>query len=86
MNKEIVEYFEKLGFSVDWDFTKSGSKWYEFYFDQELLCQIDMGISLEDILKDLSFAKNKTGQESGLDYVISAPEDDFQKFLNLIPV
>jgi hypothetical protein len=83
MDEEIVKYFANKGFEVDWDHSKSGEKWYEFFFDGELLCQIDFGVSLEDLLIDLKRHKNKSLSEFGKDYVISAPEDKFKKFLEI---
>lgn len=85
MDKEIVDYFTKFGLTVDWDIC-GGVKYYEFCYDGQCLVQIDMYIPLEEILKDLRYMKNKTGELSKFDYVIYGPEEEFQKFLSLLDI
>lgn len=52
-NDEVANYFINLGFTVSWDFSKSGDKWYEISRDGQLLVQFDMGPPLEVILTEI---------------------------------
>lgn len=62
---EVKDYFEKLGYKVSWDFnTRSGERWWEIY-DDELVAQIDMGVSLPYILEDL--CQFHLGHDKGID-------------------
>jgi hypothetical protein len=84
MNKEIVDYFTSKGLTVDWDFTKSGSKWYEFSYKGKMLCQIDFGVPLETILQDLRYEYTGEGSKSEYDYIVSASGDRFTEFCLLV--
>lgn len=85
-NEEVYKYFTDLGYKVLDDFSsKTRECWHEIYGDDGLICQIDKGVPLKDILEDLKcFAEGKDGT-SKLDYTISMPDDEYtQKFLNHI--
>lgn len=80
---EFKNYFESLGYSVDWDYSKeSNIYWYEIYKGEELVIQIDQGIPLEDILLDLiSLHTGELNNCSGKIYKISGPENNLTKDL-----
>lgn len=53
-DKGVREFFEMLGYSVSWDSNyRSHEKWYEIRNEDGLICQIDMGVPLDDIIMDI---------------------------------
>jgi hypothetical protein len=52
-DKGVQEFFEKLGYSVTCDSSRrTGESWFEIH-DDGLVCQIDQGVPLTDIVKDI---------------------------------
>lgn len=60
---EITRYFVKLGYKVDWDFSRhEGIEWYEISDDDRDLLQIDMGVSLRALREDMTcWSKGEEG-------------------------
>jgi hypothetical protein len=81
-NDEVSRYFRSMGYSVTWDFSgRLNRKWYEVMDGQNLVCQIDFGVPLADILEDLPLlAEGKLGTSKS-DYVISSEDDEALKTL-----
>ena len=80
---EVVAFFESLGYTVDWDF-RGGTdpSWHEIRDEGELVCQIDSGIPLSDILEDLLCIHENRPATSKSEYTINAPDTvKFNKFL-----
>ena len=74
VHDEFTALFESLGYKVSWDFNKgSGTSWYEIMDDRGLVCQIDMGVPLADIVEDLVSLSNGGEMISKSDYTISGP-------------
>jgi len=61
---EVVAFFESLGYTVDWDFRGGTASWHEIRDEGELVCQIDSGIPLSDILEDLASMRTGPPQAS----------------------
>lgn len=60
---EITDYFESLGYKTTWDCnTRQGIEWYEILEDNHLVCQIDIGVPLADLIEDmLCWEQDKEG-------------------------
>ncbi len=83
MKDEFVEYFESLGYQVDWDF-HAGQHWWEIQdHTGTLMLQIDKGVPLKYIISDM--VEFHTGKplfdEPGPSYVISGEETEETKLL-----
>lgn len=82
-NENVYKYFTDLGYKVLDDFSSRTCEcWHEIYGDKGLICQIDKGIPLNDILEDLKcIAEGKDGTSKS-DYKICLPEnEETRKFL-----
>jgi hypothetical protein len=79
---EIVEYFEGLGYKVDYDYSQRlGESWHEICDDKGLIAQIDIGVPLKDILQDLcQFHLGKPGISKS-DYKICGSGPRFDEML-----
>lgn len=53
INDDVAAYFRALGFTVTWDLSRDGLRWYEIYDGDTLLVQIDFGAALADLITDL---------------------------------
>ena len=68
---EIVRYFTKLGYKVDWDFShREGIEWYEISDNDRGLLQIDMGVSLRALREDMTRWNNGEEGTSDEDYTV----------------
>ncbi len=57
----VVSYFEGLGYSVGQDWSHRHGSWHEISDDEGLVVQIDMGVSLADIVETFTLeAEGKT--------------------------
>jgi len=83
-DKEVIAFFTGLGYDVDWDANhREGAEWHEIIKDGELVCQIDTGVPLDDILVDIitdiiQFHQGKPGISES-NYKISSPDTDALK-------
>jgi hypothetical protein len=84
-DEEVIKYFTEKGFDVDWD-QRWGGSWHEFCYEGKLLVQLDRGIPLRIILRDLKhYAEHgNLPDDPEWDYIINAPPDDFDKFLTIL--
>jgi len=84
-DEEVIKYFTEKGFDVDWD-RKWGGSWHEFWHEEKLLVQLERGIPLEIILRDLKhYAEHgDLPDDSKWNYIINAPDNDFNKFLTIL--
>lgn len=82
IDKGVVEFFEKLGYSVQCDSSRrSGEFWYDISDGQGLVVQIDQGVPLDDIVTDICrFYLGEPGI-SKYDYKISGPDSPSLKLL-----
>ena len=83
---EVVAFFESLGYAVGWDF-RGGTdpSWHEIRDEGELVCQIDSGIPLSDILEDLLCIHEHKPTTSKSEYTINAPDTvKFDKLLEKV--
>jgi len=75
-DKELVEFFEKLGYEVSYDGkAATGERWHEVLDDDELVMQIDFGVPLAAFLADLPFLIKRKEGPSGIDYTVNAERD-----------
>ena len=77
VDDDVVRYVRALWFEVTWDMSmRRRQRWYEIYDGDRLLCQIDMGIPLANILEDLPhMAEGRVGTSAGPDYEVTCDED-----------
>jgi hypothetical protein len=82
LDDDVSRYFRLLGYGVTWDFSrKHECKWYEVMDGERLVCQIDFGVPLADILEDLPLlAEGKPGTSKS-DYSIRTENDEDFKLL-----
>ena len=86
MDKEIVDYFTNLGYTVTWDFSrKSGEYWYEILDECRLVSQIDMNIPLKYIVQDLiSWYNMQPSASDSPDYKICGNGPLFKQLLEKV--
>ena len=87
VNQEVVDYFESLGYSVDWD-KKGGQLWHEILCPKtkKIICQVDFDIPLVAIKEDLICWRQGKSATNDLDYEINGSLEDplFQEMLQKI--
>lgn len=75
-DKGVQEFFESMGYEVGQDGKRYGQQWWEIFRDGCLVCQVDQGVPLQDIIDDMSeMALGKPGV-SKTDYTISGEDND----------
>lgn len=76
-DKGVQEYFEKLGYSVHCDSSRrTGECWFEICDEDGLVCQIDQGVPLEDIIMDIcEFYFDRPGVSKS-DYKLCGPPSE----------
>lgn len=82
----IAKYFRRLGYEVDWDFSRAdGVEWYEIGDEKGTFLQIDMdGQSIDDIIEDfVCEAAGKKGT-SKVDYHLHCLEIDEDRYKKLV--
>lgn len=76
VESDVKKFFTFLGYKVDWDFShRSNERWYEILDGDDLVCQIDQEIPVEDIIKDMicwHLGKNPTSKS---DYKCSLSQE-----------
>lgn len=72
----LSRYFRSLGYDVTWDFRAATKEyWYEIYHCDASIAQIDMGIPLRTVHRDLCcWARGEDSPEDGPTYKINAPD------------
>ena len=77
MDKEVIAFFTGLGYDVGWDANhREGIEWHEIIKDGELVCQIDAGVPLDDIVADIiQFHQGREGASKS-NYKISGPDSE----------
>lgn len=71
---KVTAYFEALGYTVGWDQNRTHGSWHEIKDSKgDLICQIDMGVPLADIVEDMTAMAAGRPGTSGSDYTICAP-------------
>lgn len=88
VDDEVSRYFRALGFRVTWDFHfRSGNRWYEILVEDERVAQIDFGVPLARLIKDMiHWAKDMSTMDPP-DYDICVSEQmkpKFQKILDAV--
>lgn len=79
INDPVAAFFRALGYTVTWDANKS-TRWYEILADNQIVCQIDIGPPLADIVEDLTqLAAGRPGTSKS-DYVINVGSGDTEAF------
>lgn len=80
-DKGVREYFQKLGYTVECDGRRWKEYWYNISDEDGLVCQIDQGVPLADIVMDIiEFHQGKPGVSKS-DYTLSGEESPEQKLL-----
>ncbi|MEK6883307.1 MAG: hypothetical protein AABY22_27010 [Nanoarchaeota archaeon] len=82
-NKKFIDFFEKLGYKVDWNSQRGLCSWHDIYDKEELICQIQRWIPLEKVLEDFKNYKEDSGfsYKNG-DYILAAENEE--KLLELM--
>lgn len=85
-NKEVIDFFKKLGYRMGWDFNRArGQEWHELYDENGyLVAQIDMGVPLKYIVEDMiSWHKGEEPSDypEKPDWVCSGPQGPEMKEL-----
>lgn len=78
----VQAFFEMLGYTVRWDRNRNGA-WFELY-DDGLVAQIDMGVSLDVIIEDMiawHLGKNPSARPDKPYWVCSGEEGPEMKEL-----
>lgn len=75
-DREVQEYFELLGYKTSWDWNKrEGIMWNEIIHPNgHLICQIDAGVALKDIIEDFTAWHEKREPTSKSDYNVAGPD------------
>lgn len=75
-DREVIQYFESLGYKTSWDWNKrEGIAWNEIIHPNgKLICQIDAGVPLNDIIEDFSAWHEQRESTSKSDYDVAGPE------------
>ena len=84
---EVGEYFESLGYKVSWDFSKrTGVYWYEIIGTNGLVAQIDKGVPLATIIKDLIAIRHNGNASDPKEYTISFDDEseDWKELLKKV--
>lgn len=50
----VEEFFESLGYDVGHDGRRWGQQWFNILKDDHLVCQVDQGVPLTDIVMDMA--------------------------------
>lgn len=76
VDKGVAEFFEFLGYTVQCDSSRrSGEAWYDIIDKEEnLVVQIDQGVSLNDIVMDICQLHQGKDGISKTDYKITGPQ------------
>lgn len=85
MSKEITNFFEGLGYKVGWNCNyRIGKTWHEISNDKGLVCQIDMGVPLSNIIIDFQCFHLGVAPTSNIDYDICVNDKDSPNFKKLL--
>lgn len=86
VNAEVVAYFQRLGYQVDWDRSRRlGESWHEIMKGRKLVAQIDHGVPLSAIREDMIAWSEGRDSTSGVDYKVSAEEtEDWKELLRKV--
>lgn len=84
LNKGVVDYFQSLGYKVDWD--RCGGQCFHEILDQKGICvmQVDWHIPIEAIKQDLIMERDGVGVGSSYDYIINGSGEKFDELLSKI--
>lgn len=63
-----------MGYDVGSDGKRYGQQWWEIWKDDELVCQIDMGVPLQDIVDDITQWHLGKDGVSKSEWTLSGPE------------
>ena len=75
-DKELIEFFEQLGYEVASDGKlATGERWHEVFDNGTLVMQIDFGVPLADFLEDLPLLATRQEGTSRHDYTVNAEFD-----------
>lgn len=77
-DRKVTVYFKKLGYDVTWDQSfRRGEIWHEIMTkDNQLVCQVDKGVPLENIREDMIAWYNGKRGSSKTDYQINGSKKD----------
>ncbi len=64
---DVAKYFQNLGYQYSWDFDKT-LRWHEIFKDNSMVLQVEMGIPLDIIIKDMA-----TIEEVDNTYFVATP-------------
>lgn len=82
---EVTKFFKSLGYTVTWDFSNStGKEWYEILLNNELICQIDMGVPKDVIIEDFRCWHEGKDSTSSYNYAVMTGPPNSPLFLELL--
>ncbi len=74
-DKEVKDFFVSLGYEVEQN-GRYCRPWWEIFKDGLLVCQVDTGVSLQDIIDDMSEMALGNPGISKTNYIISGEDSD----------
>ena len=85
----IAKYFRRLGYTVDWDFSRADHiEWYEISDDEGMFLQIDMeGQSIDDMIEDFvceAAGRKGTSKVEYHTHCFMADEERYQKLVKRV--
>lgn len=70
----VKDFFINMGYDVGYDGRRWGQQWYEIYENDHLVCQVDQGVPLQDIIDDMTQWHLGKDGVSKSDWTCSGPE------------